>query len=204
MTLNLDGYWTLLHGLQANIYPINGAKSYLTNVGNIRARGIEAGADWRVADGLTLSTDGSFNDTRYSSYHNAPCPIGGAAVCDLTGKRVYQSPKWIGNATLDYRFDAGHGVAPYLVARYSYRSAMFGTIDDGPYSRVPGYGLANFRIGATFAGGKYDASVWIENAFDKAYYLNMNALAVVGAGTYGYGGMPGAPRTVGVTLRATL
>lgn len=204
VTLNLDGYWTLLHGLQANIYPINGAKSYLTNVGNIRARGIEAEADWRIFDGLTLSTNASFNDTRYSSYHNAPCPIGGAAVCDLTGKRVYQSPKWIGNAVLDYRFDAGHDIAPYFIARYAYRSAMFGTIDDGPYSRVPGYGLASFRVGATFDKGKYDASLWVDNAFDKTYYLNMNALAVVGAGTYGYGGMPGTPRTAGATLRVAL
>jgi iron complex outermembrane receptor protein len=204
MTLNLDGYWTLLNGLQANIYPINGAKSYLTNVGNIRARGIEAEADWQIVEGLTLSTNGAFNDTRYSSYHNAPCPVGGPAVCDLTGKRVYQSPKWIGNAVLDYRFETGHDLAPYFVARYAYRSAMFGTIDDGPYSRIPGYGLASFRIGATFGHNRYDASVWIDNAFDKTYYLNMNALAVVGAGTYGYGGMPGAPRTVGGTLRVTL
>ncbi len=204
VTLNVDGYWTLLHGLQANIYPINGAKSYLANVGNIRARGIEVEADWKITDGLTLSTNGAFNDTRYSSYHNAPCPVGGAAVCDLTGKRVYQSPKWIGNAVLDYRFDAGNGVVPYFIGRYAYRSAMFGTIDDGPYSRVPGYGLASFRVGATFGHGRYDASAWIDNAFDKTYYLNMNALAVVGAGTYGYGGMPGAPRTVGGTLRVTL
>jgi len=203
VTLNIDGYWTELRGLQANIYPINGAKSYLANVGNVRARGIEADAEWRVTNGLTLTTNGSFNDTRYSSYHNAPCPIGGAAVCDLTGHRVYQSPKWIGNAIIDYRFDAGHDITPYFIGRYAYRSSMFGTIDDGPYARIPGYGLASFRVGATF-GKRYDASVWVDNAFDKTYYQNMNALAVVGAGTYGYGGQIGTPRTVGGTLRVTL
>jgi iron complex outermembrane receptor protein len=204
VTLNLDGYWTQLNGLQANIYPISGAKSYLTNVGNVRARGIEADAEWQVFEGLNLTANGAFNDTRYSSYHNASCPVGGAAVCDLTGKRVYQSPKWVANAIADYRFDAGNGVSPYVVARYAYRSSMFGTVDDGPYSRVPGYGLASFRVGATFAEGRYDASVWVDNAFDKTYYQNMNALAVVGAGTYGYGGQIGAPRTVGGTLRVTL
>ncbi|USI74686.1 TonB-dependent receptor [Sphingomonas morindae] len=204
VTLNIDGYWTQLSGLQANIYPINGGKSYLANVGNVRARGIEVEGQWRVADGLSLSANGAFNDTRYSRYRNAPCPVGGAAVCDLTGKRVYQSPKWVANAIADYRFDAGHGVTPYVIGRYAYRSSMFGTVDDGPYGRIPGYGLASFRVGATFANGRYDASAWVENAFDKTFYTNLNALAVVGAGTYGYGGQIGAPRTVGGTVRVTL
>ncbi|NIJ06746.1 iron complex outermembrane receptor protein [Sphingomonas vulcanisoli] len=203
LTLNIDGYWTLLNGLQANIYPLNGGKSFLTNVGNIRARGIEADAVWQATKELSFTVNGAFNDTRYSSYHNASCPVGGPAVCDLTGQRVYQSPKWVGNAIVDYRFDAGHGVTPYFIGRYSYRSNMFGTVDDGPYGRIPGYGLAAFRIGASF-GGRYDASVWIENAFDKTYYENMSALAVVGANTYGYGGKIGTPRTIGGTLRVTL
>ena len=204
VTLNVDGYWTRLTGLQANIYPINGAKSYLTNVGDVRARGIEVDASWQVVTGLNLSANGAFNDTRYSSYRNASCPVGGAAVCDLTGKRVYQSPKWIANAIADYRFDAGNGITPYAIARYAYRSSQFGTVDDGPYGIIPAYGLASFRVGATFGQGRYDASLWIDNAFDKTYYENMNALAVVGAGTYGYGGKVGVPRTIGGTLRITL
>jgi len=204
VTLNLDAYWTILHGLQANIYPLNGTKSYLTNVGNIRARGFEADAEWQVTKELSLTLNGSFNDTRYTAYHNAPCPIGGAAVCDLTGARVYQSPKWTGNAIVDYRFDAGHDVQPYFVGRYAYRSAMFGTVDDGPYGRIPGYGLASFRVGAVFGQGRFDASVWVDNAFDKTYYQNLNATSITGASTYGYSGQLGTPRTAGATLRVNL
>jgi iron complex outermembrane receptor protein len=204
LTLNIDGYWTLLHGLQANIYPLNGTKSYLTNVGNIRARGIEADAHWQVTQAFGLTANGAFNDTRYTSYHNAPCPIGGASVCDLTGARVYQSPKWTANAIVDYRFAETHGLSPYFVGRYAYRSSMFGTVDDGPYGRIPGYGLASFRVGATFGKGRYDASVWLDNAFDKTYYQNLNALSITGASTYGYAGQLGTPRTVGGTLRVVL
>jgi iron complex outermembrane receptor protein len=204
LTLNIDGYWTLLHGLQANIYPLNGTKSYLTNVGNVRARGIEADAVWQATDRLTLTANGAFNDARYTSYHNAPCPVGGGSVCDLTGARVYQSPKWTGNAIVDYRFGEIHGASPYFIGRYAYRSSMSGTVDDGPYGRIPGYGLASFRIGATFADGRYDASVWIENAFDKTYYQNLNAASITGASTYGYAGQLGTPRTAGATLRVVL
>ena len=204
LTLNVDGYWTQLKGLQANIYPLDGRKSYLTNVGNIRARGIEADAQWQVSRALSLTANGAFNDTRYTSYHNAPCPIGGGAVCDLTGARVYQSPKWTANAIVDYRFAETHGISPYFIGRYAYRSAMFGTVDDGPYGRIPGYGLASFRVGATFADGRYDASVWIDNAFDKTSYQNLNALSITGSSTYGYAGQLGTPRTVGGTLRVVL
>jgi iron complex outermembrane receptor protein len=204
LTLNIDGYWTLLHGLQANIYPLNGTKSYLTNVGNVRARGIEADAVWQATDHLTLTANGAFNDARYTSYHNAPCPVGGGTVCDLTGARVYQSPKWTGNAIVDYRFGEIHGASPYFIGRYAYRSSMSGTVDDGPYGRIPGYGLASFRIGATFADGRYDASVWVENAFDKTYYQNLNAASITGSSTYGYQGQLGTPRTAGATLRVVL
>jgi len=204
LTLNVNGYWTILKGLQANIYPLNGAKSYLTNVGNVRARGIEADAQFQATDALSLTLNGAFNDTRYTSYTNAPCPVGGAAVCDLTGSRVYQSPKWTGNAIVDYRFNKGGRVQPYFIGRYAYRSAMFGTVDDGPYGKIPAYGLASFRIGATFGGGRYDASVWIDNAFDKTYYQNLNASAITGAATYGYSGQLGTPRTFGATFRVTL
>ncbi|MGN6124689.1 MAG: TonB-dependent receptor, partial [Sphingomonas oligoaromativorans] len=204
LTLDLSAYWTILNGLQANIYPLNGAKSYLANVGKVRARGIEADASWDVTRELTLTVNGAFNDARYTAYHNAPCPVGVSGSCDLTGSRVYQSPKWTANAIAEYRFDAGHGIAPYAIARYAYRSNMYGTVDDGPYGRIPGYGLASFRVGATFGDGRYDASAWIDNAFDKTYYQSLGASSIVGGGTFAYGGQLGTPRTAGVTFRVVL
>nr|WP_243847810.1 TonB-dependent receptor [Sphingomonas oligoaromativorans] len=204
LTLDLSAYWTILNGLQANIYPLNGAKSYLANVGKVRARGIEADASWDVTRELMLTVNGAFNDARYTAYHNAPCPVGVSGSCDLTGSRVYQSPKWTANAIAEYRFDAGHGIAPYAIARYAYRSNMYGTVDDGPYGRIPGYGLASFRVGATFGDGRYDASAWIDNAFDKTYYQGLGASSIVGGGTFAYGGQLGTPRTAGVTFRVVL
>ena len=204
ITLNLAAYWTTLRGLQANIYPLNGAKSYLTNVGDVRARGLEADAQWQVTDALSLTANGSFNDTRYTSYRNAPCPVGGASVCDLTGQRVYQSPKWTANVIADYRFNKGGAVQPYLIGRYAYRSSMFGTVDDGPYGIIPAYSLASFRVGAVFGRGRFDASAWVDNAFDQTYYQNLGGSSIAGTGTTSYGGQLGTPRTVGATLRVNL
>jgi len=204
LVLNLSLYRTRLTGLQANIVPSNGNRSYLANVGNVRAKGIEADANWRVSQLLTLSANGAYNDARYSSYHNAPCPVGITGTCDLTGARVYQAPKWTANAIADVHFETGQGVRPYAIARYSYRSSMYGTVDDGPYGLVPAYGIVGLRAGATFAGGRYDLSAWIENAFDKKYFQNLTTTSIVGASPFAFSGQLGAPRTFGATLRLIL
>jgi iron complex outermembrane recepter protein len=204
LALNVDVYRTTLSGLQANIVPSNGNRSYLANVGDVIAKGVEADATWKVSPVLTLTANGAYNSAKYSSYTNGPCPVGTTGVCDLTGKRLFQSPKWTANAIADVHFETAGGAKPYAIGRYAYRSNMFGTADDGPYSVIPGYGIAEFRIGALFAQGKYDLSAWVENAFDKKYYQNLSTNSIVGASPFAFAGQLGAPRTYGLTLRVVL
>ena len=202
VTLNLAGFWTELTGLQANIYPSNGARSYLANVGNIRSRGIELDGTIHPDRHLTLSLNGAYDDAVYTSYPNGPCPVGGAGVCNLTGAAVFQAPRWIGNATVDWRFDPIGRAQPYALAQYSYRSNAFGTVDDSPYGLIPAFGVTNFRVGATFADGKYDVSVWANNAFDVRYFQNLSTTSIVGTSPFAFAGQLGTPRTVGGTVRA--
>ena len=197
LLINADVYWTNLSGLQANYYPPSGAKSYVTNVGKIRARGAELETSW-VDGNLTLRLSGSFNDTVYSSYPNAPCPVGVSGTCDLSGRRVYEAPRWVGNATAEYEFAFDWPLRPYILGQYSYTSNFFGTIDDSPYTEIGAYGTLNARIGARNAN--YDLSFWVKNAFDKTYFTSVG-LASVNA-SWGVTGVPGDPRTFGVTLRA--
>ena len=203
VSLNLDGYWTDLSGLQANIYPTNGAKSYLANVGDIRARGAEADVQLIPVDGLELSLNGSYNDSTYRSYTNGPCPVGVAGVCNLTGLPVYESPKWIGNATVRYSFDLNRDVRPYVLTQVSRRSGAYGTVDDGPLTQIPAYTLVNARIGAAIFAERYDLSLWVNNAFDQTYFLNLATASIPGASTFGVSGQLGTRRTFGATVRAS-
>ena len=201
-TLNLSGFWTDLTGLQANIVPSNGARSYLANVGDVRAKGVEAEATWEIVRGLDASLNGSYNDVRYTSYPNAPCGVGVAGICNLTGQPVYQAPKWVWNASLRYAWDVGGDIHPYAQAQYSYRSGVFGTVDDSPYGWIPDYSLVNARLGAKFGDGRYDASIWVNNLTDKSYFQNLSTASIVGAAAFGFAGQLGTPRTWGATLRA--
>ena len=203
LTLNLDGFWTDLSGLQANIYPSNGARSYLANVGDVRSRGAEFDGVFKPDAHLTVSASGAFNEAVYASYPNGPCPVGVSGVCNLTGSPLYEAPKWTANASVDYRFSPVRGAAPYVLAQYAYRSSAYGTVDDGPYGVIPAYGLANFRLGATFADGRYDLSAWVNNAFGARYFQNLATNSIVGAASFAFAGQPGVPRTAGVTLRAS-
>ena len=201
--LNLDGYWTNLSGLQANIYPTNGAKSYLANVGDIRARGVEADVQLNPVEGLEISLNGSYNDSVYQSYTNGPCPVGVAGVCNLTGLPVYESPKWIGNATVRYGFDLSRDARPYALVQVSRRSSAFGTVDDGPLTQIPAYTLVNARIGAALFADRYDLSLWINNAFDETYFQSLATASIPGAATFAISGQLGTRRTFGATLRAS-
>jgi len=199
--LNANVYWSDLTGLQANIAPPNGAKSYLANVGDIRARGVEAEGEWEATEHLTLSVNGSYNDAHYTRYANAPCPVGVAAPCDLTGRPVYQAPKWVANAQARYETELGNRVRPFALLQYSYRSGVFGSVDDAAYARIKGYSLVNARIGARF-NERYEASIWVNNLLDEDYLQTLGSASIPGAGAWGTTGQLGAPQTWGVTLRA--
>jgi iron complex outermembrane receptor protein len=128
--------------------------------------------------------------------------VGVSGVCNLTGAAVFQAPRWIGNASADWRFDAIGKAQPYVLAQYSYRSSAFGTVDDSRYGLIPAYGVTNFRVGASFAEGKYDVSIWANNAFDARYFQNLATTSIVGTSPFAFAGQLGTPRTIGGTVRA--
>ena len=197
-----DVYWTELSGLQANYYPQDGSKSYLTNAGNVRARGVELETTYAVTSNFSLGVNGAYNEATYTSYPAAPCPIGTTGLCSLTGRPVYEAPKWVANVNASYSWDYDAHTRPYVSAQYSYTSRYNGTIDDSPYTQIPGYSLVNLRIGAALANGKYDVAVWANNAFDQRYYTSTALASLPGASSFGVSGAPGTPRLLGATFRA--
>jgi iron complex outermembrane receptor protein len=205
VVLNLDLFSEYLTGLQVNTTPPNG-KSYLANVGNIRSEGVEGEIDWSVIDGLTLSANASYDDAYYTSYRGAPGVTGEATapVQNLSGRPVYQAPRWVVNATARYDWTWKDDIDPYVQAQYTYRSSVFGDVQDSPGALIPGYSLVNARIGARFDGGRYDASLWINNAFNAVYFntLSVASISPGNGGQFGFSGLLGAPRTFGATIRA--
>lgn len=199
LILNLDTYLTLLSNYQANIAPLNGAKSYLTNIGNIRARGFEFDTTYLPIENVKLGFNGDYNEATYTSYRNAQCPAEAApaTVCDLTGKRAFEAPRWIANFIGEYDHDFGDNIEGYFIGQYSWTTGFYGAADDSKYEWQKNYGVLNLRVGARVDDDKYDLALWVNNVLDKKYFTQ---LAV---GSFGFAsGQLGDPLTFGVTARA--
>ncbi|WP_123531545.1 TonB-dependent receptor [Pseudomonas fluorescens] len=204
LLLNANLFWTEVHGYQTNAYDDVNLTSYLTNAGSVRSRGLEVDSTWRPLRGLTLNLNGSWNDVRYLSYEDAPCPAeialrpGAPASCDLSGHAVVGASKWIFNSSASYQWNLDDGLQPYVNGNYAWRSHAVGTVDDSREAQLPGYGLVNLSTGVRgdWGRGQWDVSLWLKNAFDKTYYTTL-----WNSPNGAYTGVLGTPRTLGMTAR---
>jgi iron complex outermembrane receptor protein len=79
----------------------------------------------------------------------------------------------------------------------SYRSSFSSSATASKYLVIDGYSIVNARVGFRWAEG-WSVSLWARNLFDENYYELLSAAP----GNSGLiVGLPGDPRTVGVTLR---
>ena len=204
LQLNANLFWTQVNGYQTTAYDDSTRAQYLTNAGSVRSRGVEFESTLIPVRGLTLNINGSFNDVRYLSYKDAPCPpevslqAGAPASCDLSGHQVVGASKWIGNANGEYKWNLNNGLEEYVTASYAFRSKAVGTVEDSAYAQIPSYAVVNLSTGlrGDFHQGQWDVSLWLKNAFDKTYYTTLWSAA-----NGGYEGLLGTPRTLGVTGR---
>ena len=204
LQLNGNLFWTEVHGYQTTAYDDANRVQYLTNAGAVRSRGLELESILVPIQGLTLNLNGSYNDVRYTSYKDAPCPpevsfqAGAPASCDLTGHQVVGASKYIANANGEYKWNWDNGLEEYVTASYAYRSKAVGTVEDSEYAQIPGYGLVNLSTGfrGDLGQGQWDVSLWLKNAFDKTYYTTLWS-----EGNGGYSGLLGSERTLGLTGR---
>ncbi|QBE62742.1 TonB-dependent receptor [Pseudoduganella lutea] len=202
LTVNGNLFWTQVHGYQATFLKPNDAgtmSTVLANAADVDTRGVELELRARPVRGLTLALNASYNVATYSDFRNAPCPIGVAQPsCDLSDQGVAGAPRWTGNVSAQYDFKV-RGIDQYVAAGYAARSDQNGTLDNSPYSRIPGYGLANLATGWRFQSGqqRWDVSLWANNLFDKKYFLT-----VLSQNGY-YAANTGDRRKFGATVRYT-
>lgn len=206
--LNLSAYRTDIKDYQANVN--NGQfgvlRGYLANAGAVRSQGFEADFSVRPSERFNAYVNGAYTDATYRKFVDAPCPpelSGGAtspANCDISGQRLPGVSKWSlsfgleANAPVTFLEEDGQ---VYFGYDGSYRSNFSSNPTPSIYTWVDGYSLSNFRAGFRTDSG-FDIYGWVRNAFDQNYIDQL----FVGPGNTGLiAGLPGDPRTWGVTLR---
>jgi iron complex outermembrane receptor protein len=201
---NITAFHTKVKNYQANqaIGVGNTALKFLSNVGSLTSKGVEAELQTWLVPGLHTKGFVAFDKATYSSFHNSVCPAQSTALtCDLTGRQVAWAPKWTADFTVDYTVPINDSTQVYGLFDVNWRSKQNTTITLDPSAEIGGYVLASARVGTLLDNGRLDVQVWAENLFDKAYYVNLLGYTKSTGIIQGY---PGNPRTYGVTVRAKI
>ncbi|KQZ62584.1 TonB-dependent receptor [Sphingopyxis sp. Root1497] len=210
VTFNLAGFWTEISDYQTAITEQIGStvnfRQYIANIPGVRSRGVEADLVAAPTDRISFYASAAYADTTYSDYPNAPqAPerLNLSGKQDLTGEQLPGVPKFTytlgGDASAPLGALGGRDLSLYAHADYSHRSTFNTSSSDSRYADVPGFGIANARIGIRTDDGLFDLSIWARNLFDKDYFQTLSAqnTGIVTA-------LIGEPRTIGATLRTKL
>lgn len=203
--LNVAAFNTDVEDFQANVVnaEVGVLRGYLANAGLVRVRGVELDGQASLGHNVSLFGAAAWTDARYAEFVDAPVPLeqtGGPQARDVSGGRLPGVPRVALTFGAEVRRPVSllsRAAEMFAAVDTSYRSAFSSSASPSLYLNVPGYGLANVRAGFRWGQG-WMLSVWCRNLGNRDYYELLSAQP----GNSGlFVGMPGDPRTYGVTLR---
>jgi len=207
LTFDVDAYWETLDNYQTTYSQIeaNGAAlRYVANAGNLLTRGFEWDVAAALGSGVRLTFDGAYNDAYFTYAPSvAPPPESTAPSFDATGHAAPDAPTWTLSLTPSWDHQFGAHENFYSYAQYSYSSSFYSATNLSAYSIVPGQFTLNLRAGFQLADGKYDISLFANNATNQRNILSRALLALPTTSIYFAESQSLAPPAMyGVTLKA--
>lgn len=207
LTLDIDAYQETLYGYQLTYSQIesNGTTlRYIANAGNVRSRGLEWDLAAAVGGGVRLDFDGAWNDSIFLWGPSvAPPPEVTTATYDATGKAAPDAPKVTLSLTPSWNHRVGEHESFYSYAQYSFSSSFYSATNLSAYSIVPNQFNLNLRAGLQLADGKYDISLYANNATDQRNIYSRGLLSIPTTSIYFAESQSLAPpATYGITVKA--
>jgi iron complex outermembrane receptor protein len=173
-----------------------GTQSVLQNAAAATIKGFEADAVWRVTNDVTAKLGATYLDAIYDSYPNAvvDAPISGIqqqTTIDASGKSMVRSPKWSGNASLNYAHEFGLGTI-FADTNLYYTSKWFP--EAGNRVVQAGYATFDAQLGVEPGNAGWRITLWGKNLsgtkYIEAFSINGETDGVAYA----------EPRSVGVRI----
>ena len=196
--LNVAAYTMIIDDVQrSNFVSIFGSLAGITvNVPKARVRGFEFDGTVNPAEWLSLGGSLNYTDAKFTD--NLVAVLGNPAVAFDT---YPDTPKWSGAAFAEIGVPLSARLRGSLRGDvYSQSSTYFSSTGNtlNPGTQIPGYTLANFRVGIEQEGAGWSLSANLKNAFNRTYYV----------GGIGFGSLfslntviPGDPRTISAEAR---
>ena len=196
LRVNIAAFLYDYTNLQQQIYVNNAVTT--TNAGAARIKGIDFEVIARPVSDLTLSVSGTYIDTEYTSYPNAPLytllPSGElvASTVSATGKQVSLAPEFSLQASAVYTLRTGIGTFD-TTGTVNYRSKMYA--DPHNDFVMPDRTLIGINERWTSLNGNTNVTLWVQNLTNEKWNTSVGLITPNGAA-----GRPAAPRTYGITV----
>ena len=182
---------------QERIFEVTGDRTL--NAASARIKGIDLDITARPVRDLTLSFAANYLDTEYTSYPKAPndifLPNGAlidAGAKDAKGKRLVQSPKFGLQASATYNLHTSIGTFG-TTANVNYQGKVY--VDPQNHFPLPKRTLIGLTEQWTSNDENTYVTAWVKNLTDEKYNAASGVLS-----PQGLLGVPGAPRTYGISI----
>jgi iron complex outermembrane receptor protein len=207
LTFNVDAYQETLYGYQTTytqIEPNGTTLRYIANAGDVRSRGLEWDLTAVPGGGFRVDFDGAWNDAIFLRAHSvAPPPEVTTPSYDATGKAAPDAPKVTLSLTPGWNHTISDHETFYSYAQYSFSSSFYSATNLSAYSVVPNQFNLNLRAGLRLNDGKYDISLFANNATNQKNIYSRGLLSIPTTSIYfGESQSLAPPATYGITLKA--
>ncbi len=159
----------------------NLTQNAVTNVGELRTRGLELELAGKPVNTLLLEGSVAYVDAIIKKYPRANCypgqtvdegcvRVGTANIQDLGGKRLANSPRLKLNAGATYNFPVGEtGYSGIANLNYQYQSEVNFDLGNNPLLKQEAYGILNGSIAFSDPTHSLKVTLYVNNLLDKSY-----------------------------------
>jgi iron complex outermembrane receptor protein len=188
LTVNAAVFNTTYTDFQVQTFdPMSPSATFaLSNAGKARTRGIELDGRAVLPADFRLNASLAYIDAKFIDYAAATCytaqtvaqgcvaAVNGSKYQSLDGTTLPNAPKWKVNLGIDKTVQMES--MPFdlkLSANYNYQTSVNFDPNGNPIALQGAYGIANFNATLLDRAGKYDVSLFVNNAFDRHYVAGM-------------------------------
>ncbi|MBB6122387.1 TonB-dependent receptor [Sphingobium subterraneum] len=162
---NLAAFYYDYSNLQVSV--IVGNIVNTKNAAKARTYGFEGEIQAILAPGLRLDMNGSYLNAKFKDFRTVNTDLQSGPVNQYAGNTLPQSPKWQGQAGLEYTYDLANGASLRFRGDVNYTSRIhfspfnIDTISQGEYTKFDG------SIDYIGASDKWQVGVYVKNITDK-------------------------------------
>lgn len=175
-------------------------QSVVLNIPRVKLQGVEWNASGRFGANWALGGGLSYTEAISTRFPNAPNEDTNQADKDLSGRQLFNAPRWSGFLGFEHTLARVNGAQWYWGGNAMFKSSYFGAVEQSRTSFIDGYEVLDARVGVRSLKPGWQVEAWVRNLLDERYLSGVSNVYGIGD----YGGIAGDARMLGLTTSFTL